>query len=87
LDIAVTSDNARFASVGGDRKVFLWDVVTGRTLRRWEGHSGRVNAVGFGAEGAVVVSGECGSLDEFFMRGERKRGRKGADICTPEDWG
>jgi mitogen-activated protein kinase organizer 1 len=24
LDIAVTADNARFASVGGDRQVFLW---------------------------------------------------------------
>ena len=58
LDIAVTEDNARFASVGGDRQVFLWDVATGRTLRRWSGHGGRVNAVAFGGEGGVVVSGE-----------------------------
>ena len=58
LDIAVTDDNARFASVGGDRQVFLWDVATGKTLRRWAGHGGRVNAVDFGGDGAsVVVSG------------------------------
>ncbi|MCJ1330756.1 hypothetical protein MMC10_007443 [Thelotrema lepadinum] len=57
LDIAVTSDNARFASVGGDRQVFLWDVAQGRTLKRWAGHAGRVNAVDFGGEGSVVVSG------------------------------
>ncbi|KAL8972752.1 MAG: hypothetical protein Q9183_000367 [Haloplaca sp. 2 TL-2023] len=58
LDIAVTDDNARFASVGGDKQVFLWDVATARTLRRWGGHFGRVNCVGFGGEeGSVVVSG------------------------------
>lgn len=58
LDIAVSDDNARFASVGGDKQVFLWDVATARTLRRFAGHFGRVNAVAFGGEGgSVVVSG------------------------------
>ncbi|KAL8879489.1 MAG: hypothetical protein Q9198_002903 [Flavoplaca austrocitrina] len=58
LDISVTEDNARFASVGGDKQVFLWDVATARTLKRWSGHFGRVNCVGFGGEeGSVVVSG------------------------------
>ncbi|KAL8849571.1 MAG: hypothetical protein Q9221_005445 [Calogaya cf. arnoldii] len=58
LDISVTEDNARFASVGGDKQVFLWDVATARTLRRWSGHFGRVNCVGVGGEeGSVVVSG------------------------------
>ncbi|KAL8729083.1 MAG: hypothetical protein Q9181_005129 [Wetmoreana brouardii] len=58
LDISVTEDNARFASVGGDKQVFLWDVATARTLRRWAGHFGRVNCVGFGGEeGSVVISG------------------------------
>lgn len=38
--------------------MFLWDVSTARTLRRWSGHFGRVNCVDFGGEGAsVVVSG------------------------------
>lgn len=59
LDLAVTDDNARFASVGGDKTVFLWDVATARTVRRWAGHAGRVNAVAIGGEGGhVVVSGE-----------------------------
>ncbi|MCJ1295051.1 hypothetical protein MMC34_006612 [Xylographa carneopallida] len=58
LDLAVSADNARFASVGGDRQVFLWDVATGRTLRRWAGHAGRVNAVALGGPAQeVVVSG------------------------------
>ncbi|CAF9922554.1 hypothetical protein IMSHALPRED_005700 [Imshaugia aleurites] len=58
LDLAVTEDNARFASVGGDKQVFLWDVATARTLKRWSGHFGRVNCVDLGGEnGSVVVSG------------------------------
>ena len=58
LDLAVTDDNSRFSSVGGDKQVFLWDVATARTLKRWSGHFGRVNCVALGGEGgSVVVSG------------------------------
>lgn len=57
LDICVAADNARFASVGGDRQVFVWDVARAATLRRFGGHSARCNAVAFAAEGDVVVSG------------------------------
>ena len=58
LDVAVTTDNARFASVGGDRQVFLWDVEQSGTTRKWTGHNGRVEAVQFAGEGdTVVVSG------------------------------
>ncbi|KAJ5832018.1 WD repeat domain-containing protein 83 [Penicillium riverlandense] len=60
LDIAVASDNARFASVGGDRQVFLWDVEQGITTRRWGGHNSRVEAVQFAGEGdSVVISGSA----------------------------
>lgn len=43
--------------------MFLWDVATAQTLRRFNGHAGRVNACAFGGEGgegsgeSVVVSG------------------------------
>ncbi|KAL1632603.1 hypothetical protein SLS56_003502 [Neofusicoccum ribis] len=57
LDLAVAADNARFASVGGDKQVFLWDVASATTLRRFAGHSGRCNAVAFAAGGSVLVSG------------------------------
>jgi mitogen-activated protein kinase organizer 1 len=61
LDLAVSRDNARFASVGGDRSVFLWDVATAKTIRRFggnNGHTARINAVCFaGGEDAVLVSG------------------------------
>ncbi|KAL1645776.1 Septin spn4 [Diplodia intermedia] len=57
LDMAVADDNARLASVGGDKQVFLWDVATAATLRRFSGHAGKCNAVAFAAEGDVLVSG------------------------------
>ena len=58
----MASDNARFASAGGDRTVFLWDVAAAQTLRRFahatEGHVGRVNCVALGgADDSLVVSG------------------------------
>ncbi|KAL4804913.1 WD40-repeat-containing domain protein [Aspergillus unguis] len=60
LDIAVAADNSKFASVGGDRQVFLWDVEQGITVRRWGGHNARVEAVQFaGEDDAVVVSGSA----------------------------
>lgn len=58
LSLACAADNARFASAGGDRTVFVWDVSTAQTLRRFSGHAGRVNCVCFAGEGdSLVVSG------------------------------
>jgi mitogen-activated protein kinase organizer 1 len=60
LDIAVSDDNARFISVGGDKQAMLWDVAQARVLRRFEGHTGRINAcswAGDGREQSVIVTG------------------------------
>ncbi|KXT10387.1 hypothetical protein AC579_1194 [Pseudocercospora musae] len=58
LDIAVDSQNERFVSGGGDKTVFIWDVATAQTLRRFGGHAARINAVAFGGEGdSVAMSG------------------------------
>lgn len=55
------SDNARFASCGGDRSVFLWDVATAKTTRRFggsNGHTARINTVAFaGVDESVLISG------------------------------
>jgi len=66
LDLACSSDNTTFASVGGDRSVFLWDVQAATTLRRFgnnssQGHTARINCVAFaGQDDSVLISG---SLD------------------------
>jgi mitogen-activated protein kinase organizer 1 len=55
-DIAVSFDNSRFASVGADKPIFLWDVATANVVRRIRGHDGRINAVQFNAEASVIIS-------------------------------
>lgn len=66
--MAVTADNARFASVGGDRQVFLWDVEQGGTTRRWGGHNSKVEAVEFAGDGdSVVVSGMSPTLCDSLI--------------------
>jgi WD40 repeat protein len=64
LDIAVSRDNQTFASVGGDRSVFLWDVQNNEgTSRRFgstttQGHTSRITCVVFAGDGdSVLVSG------------------------------
>lgn len=61
LSLSIAPDNGSFASAGGDRAVFLWDVTTAVTTRRFSGnngHSARVNTVTFAGEGAsLLISG------------------------------
>ena len=75
LDLAVSDDNAKFVSVGGDKTVFLWDVATAQTLRRFNGHAGRVNSCAFGGEGnSVVVTGSFdGSVKCWDLRSRSEK--------------
>lgn len=61
LSLSVSADNATFASCGGDRSVFLWDVSTAQTIRRFGGNSGhtaRINDVTFAGENNnLLISG------------------------------
>ena len=56
LDVAIASDNASFASCGGDRTVFVWDVTSGLVLRRLQGHEQRVNCVRYAPECGCLVT-------------------------------
>ncbi|CAI6100410.1 hypothetical protein V2G26_008265 [Clonostachys chloroleuca] len=61
LSLDVAADNERFVSSGGDRAVFLWDVATAKTTRRFGGsspggHSSRVNCVRMAGEGGSLVA-------------------------------
>ncbi|KAF2220570.1 WD40-repeat-containing domain protein [Elsinoe ampelina] len=74
-DLCIAPTNATFVSSGGDKIVFLWDVATASTLRRWAGHAGRVNAVRFAGDGeSLVVSGSYDGTVKVWdvkQRGER----------------
>lgn len=55
-DVAVVSDNSKFASCGGDRQIFLWDVSTGRVIRKFKGHDATVNGLCFSPNCDVLGS-------------------------------
>lgn len=63
-DAAVSRCHSRVASAGGDRRVILWDVATGRAIRRFAGHAHPAGAVCFAggadgdAEGLVASGGD-----------------------------
>lgn len=77
-DVAVTADNARLASVGGDRAVIGWDVATGAVVRRWRGHDGPANAVAHGPADATVVTGG----DDATVRVWDARSRSADAVAT-----
>ena len=56
FDVAIAADNHTFASAGGDKAVFVWDVTSGAVLRRLTAHEHRVNAVRYNADCSVLVS-------------------------------
>jgi mitogen-activated protein kinase organizer 1 len=57
LDIAIEQDNSKFASVGNDKQVFLTDSITGNTLKRYYGHTERINTVCYNQGETVLISG------------------------------
>ena len=55
-DVCITQDNNRFASCGGDKSAFVWDVASGKVIKKYQGHDHRVNAVKFNKDDTVLVS-------------------------------
>ena len=50
-------DNGRFVSVGGDKMVFIWDVTTGKTIRKFEGHTSRINSCAWNSDCSILATG------------------------------
>lgn len=57
LGLAVSKDNSQFASCGGDRVAFLWDVSTSQVCRRFRGHTNKINTIVLNSESTIVVTG------------------------------
>jgi len=63
----ISKDNSKFITGGGDKNVILTDVVEGKYIRKYTGHTARINCVGFNQDNNVIV---CVSvfLGECFLR-------------------
>ncbi len=57
VGVAIAPDGRKALTGGFDRMMRLWDVESGRELRRFEGHAGPVVAVAFAPDGRRALSG------------------------------
>jgi len=57
LDVAISKDNTKFASVGIDKQVFLTDSIKCNVLRRFVGHLHTINSICFNFDESVLISG------------------------------
>ena len=57
--LAFSPDGKTLASGGSDRRVYLWDTVSGKLLRRLHGHQAGILAVAFSADGKLLASGSA----------------------------
>jgi mitogen-activated protein kinase organizer 1 len=77
--VCIDSSNSKFVSCGGDKSIFLWDVMSGNILKRFTGHEARVNAVGINHDCSVVFSG---SYDGKVRAWDTKGGNPNVPIQT-----
>ncbi len=54
---ALSPDGKHALSASWDKTIKLWEVVTGRLVRTFEGHDGRVYAICFSSDGSKIFSG------------------------------
>ena len=55
--VAFNQDDDSLASGSRDKKVKLWNPVTGRCLRTFSGHTDTVRSVAFSPDGRFIASG------------------------------
>lgn len=53
--LAISNDNSKFVTGGGDKLVFLTDVSEGKAIRKYQGHAAAVNCVAYNTENNVIV--------------------------------
>uniref|UniRef100_A0A1I7XTG9 WD repeat domain-containing protein 83 n=1 Tax=Heterorhabditis bacteriophora TaxID=37862 RepID=A0A1I7XTG9_HETBA len=84
FDAASSSDNSQLAAGGADKALTVFDVETGKQLRRWRAHGGdykpRVNCVAFNEESNVVFSASMDCTLQAFDN--RSRSEKPIQIFT-----
>ncbi len=81
--LSFSPDGSKLVSSGDDGTVLVWDVETGRILKRFEGHTGFVGGCAFFPDGERVASGDASGQVAVWKLGEEKprwlKGLDGAD--------
>ncbi|CAF3689884.1 unnamed protein product [Adineta steineri] len=56
LDVHSSFDNSRLCSGGVDKRVLYIDVMSGKIMKKYQAHAGRVQAVRFNEEASIIYS-------------------------------
>lgn len=56
FDVAISKDKSKFASAGGDKSCFVWDVTTGKVIRKIQAHSHRINSIAYNHDDSVLFT-------------------------------
>lgn len=70
LAVAFSADGKRAISGGADKVARVWDVDSGKEVRK-HGHAGDVRWVGLKADGSVAVSADAGRIEVFDVNSPR----------------
>lgn len=54
--LAISKDNSKFVTGGGDKNIILTDVIESKSIRKYAGHNNRVNCVNFNSDNSLIVS-------------------------------
>ncbi|MGH7222733.1 MAG: WD40 repeat domain-containing protein, partial [Gemmataceae bacterium] len=81
--VALAPDGKQAVSAGVGGVVFLWDVETGKELRRFRGHVGAIYALDFAPDGWHVLSG---GRDKTIRLWEVQSGREVRKFEGPTNW-
>lgn len=57
VDLAITKDSTQFVSCGGDKCAIVWDINTGRYLRKLYGHEQRLTTCCYNTLDSMVITG------------------------------
>ena len=68
ISVTFSLDGKRIVSGSDDTTIGIWNVETGKQVKKYEGHSDSVIAVAFCADGNRIVSG---SRDKTVSRNKK----------------
>ena len=66
LDAHSSQDNSKLMSGGADSKAFLWDVVSGKIIRKFISNRGSINAVRINKDDSLAITGSKDTLVKIY---------------------